>query len=48
MKKKKFSDDFKEPTAVSYNEHIDIDRMGSYTGIAETPWETPVQDADDL
>ena len=25
-----------------------VDPMGSYTGVPENPWETPVQDADDL
>ncbi len=27
---------------------IAVDPLGSYTGIAENPWELPVQDADDL
>jgi hypothetical protein len=25
-----------------------VDPLGSYTGVPENPWETPVQDADDL
>lgn len=29
-------------------EFITADPQGSYTGIAEDPWEKPVQDADDL
>ena len=27
---------------------VNTDPFGSYTGRAENPWETPVQDADDL
>lgn len=30
------------------SERIDTDKMGSYTGITENPWDEPVQDADDL
>ena len=27
---------------------ITVDPQGSYTGVADDPWEKPVQDADDL
>jgi hypothetical protein len=29
-------------------QRIDVDPFGSYTGVAQQPDETPVQDADDL
>ena len=32
----------------SYNEKITSDVLGSYTGVPENKFETPVQDADDL
>ena len=46
--KKLYPSDPEENTLGRFPEHIAIDRMGSYTGITEMPWEIPVQDADDL
>lgn len=48
MKKKSFPLDPTQPLIGSYGQQIDLDRMGSYTGLTESPRETPVQDADDL
>ncbi len=48
MKRKYYPIDPEEPTIGNFSEHISIDKMGSYTGVTETPWEQPVQDADDL
>lgn len=46
--KKQYPIDPEESAIGRFSEHIAVDRMGSYTGIVESPWEKPVQDADDL